>query len=285
MRTEVTETVSFTVYSSPSITLYAERDSNNPATVNITGSVSHNLAFTCYIDYRVRNTTSWATLATLPSLNNTLDITEETTLLLQAQSWEVRARVVDSVYGLENETIAYVAAVVTYSEKRGGKAAAFFGTATGVAENTLKVYGNIDAVNIKAENVTALEQTVSEFGVQKVLWNNDPLYMRSDHTATLSEPVSEQNTGIVLVWSAYESGAKDYNFFYQFIPKSHVEQHNGKGINTGIIATETFGTIGSKYVYVYDDRIVGNDYNDDSGTKNGITFNNAYWVLRYVLGV
>ena len=285
MRTEVPGTVSFTVYSSPAITLYAKRDSNNPATVNITGSVSHNLAFTCYIDYRVRNTASWATLATLPSLNNTLDITEDTTLLLQAQAWEVRARVVDSVYGLETTRIVYVTAVVTYSEKKGGRAAAFFGSATDVPDGTMKVFGNIDAVNITAENVTALEQTVSEFGVQKVLWNEGPYYMRSDHTAELSELVSEQNNGIILVWSAYESGVKDYNFFYQFVPKSHVESHNGKGVNTGIIATETFGTIGSKYVYVYDDRITGNDYNDDSGTKNGITFNNAYWVLRYVLGV
>lgn len=123
------------------------------------------------------------------------------------------------------------------------------------------------------------------FGKAIILWDEDPLYMRAAHTAELSEPVSEQNTGIVLVWSAYENGAKDYNFFYQFVPKYHVEQHNGKGVNTGIIATETFGTIGSKYVYVYDDRITGNDYNDDSGTKNGITYNNAYWVLRYVLGL
>lgn len=144
MSTEVTNTVVFTAYSSPSITLYAKRDSNNPATVNITGSVSHNLAFTCYIEYRVRNTASWATLATLSSTNNNLSISLSTELLLQAQAWEVRARVVDSTYGIVTERVAYVTAVVTYSEKRGGRAAAFFGSATEVEDGTLKIFGNLE---------------------------------------------------------------------------------------------------------------------------------------------
>lgn len=135
--------ISFTAYTRPSIVLYAKRDENNPATVNITGNVFHDLAFTCYIEYRVRNTYTWSTLATLTSTNNELAISEATQLLLQAQAWEVRARVVDT-YSVETERIVNVTAVVTYSEKRGGRAAAFFGPATEVEDGMLKIFGNLE---------------------------------------------------------------------------------------------------------------------------------------------
>ncbi len=134
----------FTAYTSPAIALYAKRDSNDPATVNITGNISHHLAFTCYIEYRVRNTASWSTLATLASVNNKLSISQTTTLLKQAQAWEVRARVVDKTYTVVTERVVYVTAVVTYSEKRGGRAAAFFGPATDVSDGTLKIFGNLE---------------------------------------------------------------------------------------------------------------------------------------------
>lgn len=154
------------------------------------------------------------------------------------------------------------------------------------AYSTITDMGGTVPSNPNVDGLSDYIRSISSGGsAVKVLWSGDPVYMNASQTANLSENVSDQNTGIILVWSAYESGVKDYNFFYQFIPKSHVESHNGKGVNTGIIATETFGTIGSKYVYVHDDRITGNDYNDDSGTRNGITFKNNYWVLRQVLGV
>ncbi len=143
MSTTTTGSVGFTAYTSPVIALYAKRDSNDPATVNITGNISHHLAFTCYIEYRVRNTSSWSTLATLTSANNALTISQTTTLLLQAQAWEVRARVVDKTYTVVTERVVYVTAVVTYSEKRGGRAAAFFGPATDVPDGALKIFGNL----------------------------------------------------------------------------------------------------------------------------------------------
>ena len=64
--------------------------------------------------------------------------------MLQSQAWEVRARVVDKTYSLTTEKSAYVTAVVTYSEKRGGKAASFFGPATEVKDGTLKIFGNLE---------------------------------------------------------------------------------------------------------------------------------------------
>ena len=47
----------------------------------------------------------------------------------------------------------------------------------------------------------------------------------------------------------------------------------------------TFGVIASKYLYIHDDKITGSDSNNKSGTANGITYNNAGFVLRYVIGV
>lgn len=120
--------------------------------------------------------------------------------------------------------------------------------------------------------------------VNNVLWTGC-YYMSASHTATLSQNVSAQPHGIVLAWSAYVSGAaKDYDWFYQFIPKWHVSTHGGTGVGI-TMSTVTFSYIGSKYVYVYDNKIVGNDNNTSTGTTNGVTRANNYWVLRAVIGV
>ena len=121
----------------------------------------------------------------------------------------------------------------------------------------------------------------------KVLWGEDGdcYYMSANHTITLSEKVSEQETGIVLHWQAYVSGLKNYDHVYRFIPKQHVVNNNSAGIITNM-ATVTWATVGAKYVYVYDTKIEGNDYNTSSGTgSSGIKYNNKHWVLSGVIGV
>jgi len=118
----------------------------------------------------------------------------------------------------------------------------------------------------------------------KVLWSG-VLYMFSGQTAPLSENVSDQKNGIVLVWSAYSSGqAQNYDWNYQFVHKNHVAVASGAGI-CHVMSNANFAKVGAKYVYVNNDNIAGNDYNDDTGTASGVTYANNYWVLRYVLGV
>ena len=47
-----------------------------------------------------------------------------------------------------------------------------------------------------------------------------------------------------------------------------------------------FGVMGAKYLYLHDTEITGNADNNKSGTAfSGITYNNAGYVLRYVIGV
>lgn len=121
-------------------------------------------------------------------------------------------------------------------------------------------------------------------GNYRVLWTGS-WYMSGSQTINLSSNVSAQTNGIVLCWSAYSNGeAKNYDWVYQFIPKWHGSTHSANGVSC-MMATVDFGKIGSKYVYVYNNKITGYASNTATGTRNGITYANNYWVLRAVLGI
>ena len=117
---------------------------------------------------------------------------------------------------------------------------------------------------------------------------NGAWYMTSGQDIDLSESVTDQLNGIVLCWSAYVNGAaQDYEWNYTFVPKDHVIRGESEGVSSGLMTTG-YGSgmyVGTKYVYVYDTHIKGNDINTSVGTQAGITFTNNHWVLRYVLGV
>lgn len=122
----------------------------------------------------------------------------------------------------------------------------------------------------------------------QILWGPDYYYMNANHIINLSQKVSEQKNGIVLVWQAYADGeSKYYDFNYTFIPKQHVLIHEGAGV-TCWLSNSTGNVIATKYVYVYDNQIQGNDVNTTGVTNrsgSGIITNSKYWVLTYVLGV
>lgn len=118
----------------------------------------------------------------------------------------------------------------------------------------------------------------------RILWTGAS-YMNGSQSITLAENISDQTNGIVLGFSAYENKeAKEYNFQEFFISKYSVLHHNGKGHDFPL-RNNTFNHIGAKYLYISDNQIKGNDTNVASGTKNGITYDSSYWVLRYVIGV
>ncbi len=121
-------------------------------------------------------------------------------------------------------------------------------------------------------------------GTGRILWSGGQ-YMTAGHKAELSEPILAQPHGIVLVFSRFESGvAQENNYFHFFIPKAFVAQKNGFG-HTFIMAANRFAVIATKYLYINNERITGHADNNATGTANGITFNNASFVLRYVIGV
>ncbi len=127
--------------------------------------------------------------------------------------------------------------------------------------------------------------TVSVSGM-RVLWEG-VYHMGSGQVANFlnGSLLSEQNSGIVLVWSGYSTSggeAADSNFQFTFVPKRHAVNHSGCGV-VCTMATASFSKVGVKYVYVADDKITGHASNNTTGSGSGITFDNTYFVLRYVL--
>lgn len=108
--------------------------------------------------------------------------------------------------------------------------------------------------------------------------------MTSGHTATLSETVSKQRNGIVLVFSTYNSD-DDMNYNWQSFFVSKVLISKTTSGHTFTLNRGKFTYIGTKYLYIYDAKITGHDDNNLTGSANGITYANNKFVLRYVIGV
>lgn len=119
----------------------------------------------------------------------------------------------------------------------------------------------------------------------KVLWSGS-VWMKGSQTAALSEAISKQPHGIVLVFSAYSDGTgKDYNFQSFFVHKNLVSNHSEKG-HCFILAASRFTNMATKHLYISDAEIKGSDENELTGTlASGITYSNNAYVLRYVIGV
>ena len=122
---------------------------------------------------------------------------------------------------------------------------------------------------------------------QKILWEG-AMYMTAGHTANLSEAVSEQPNGIVLMFSKYDTSTgtvSENNFNSFFVPKIFVTTHKGYG-NAFTMMDINFGQICHKYLYINDTYISGHASNNATGTgTSGITYANNKYVLRYVYGV
>ena len=125
------------------------------------------------------------------------------------------------------------------------------------------------------------------FSANKILWGPDYYYMNASQTIKLSQKVSEQKNGIILVWQAYANGEpKYYDFNYTFIPKQHILIHESSGV-TCWLSNSSGNIIATKYVYVSNNQIQGNDLNSTGATNraSGIITTSNHWVLTYVLGV
>lgn len=122
----------------------------------------------------------------------------------------------------------------------------------------------------------------------RVLWSSSGWYMGDNQTITLPEKISDQVSGIVLVFSYYDDEgdvSKDHSINTFFVSKKQIEIFSEcghtfiMGINAG------FSSIAAKYLHFTDTTIYGHSGNVINGTNSGITFNNRDYVLRYVIGV
>ena len=110
---------------------------------------------------------------------------------------------------------------------------------------------------------------------QKILWQGE-IYLNEAQVITLSEKISQQKTGIAIVFSRYDSGAQDNTFQTCFIPKQMVALKAGKSWSAPIV-NDTASIVTNKFFYVYDDRITGSTKNNEGNTK--------LFVFRYVIGL
>lgn len=163
------------------------------------------------------------------------------------------------------------------------------------SNNTVFGYGgyanDIGATNIYGVKVSLTSKSGTlidgcRVASNKVLWSGG-YYMSDTQTATLSEAISSQANGIVLVWSYYVDGANDNsNFHSVFVPKYFVSAHNGKGLAM-FLTNGSLSIVAGKYVYISDTSIKGYSGNNaNAGAKDsGLTTTPKNFVLRYVIGV
>ncbi len=110
-------------------------------------------------------------------------------------------------------------------------------------------------------------------------------------TITFSDKISNQNIGVVLVFAPCtlnSQGGFDSitQYFYQsfFIPKDFIPSNDCKIMSFGL-HYENFNLNGNKILKIYNNKIEGYPTNNNSGTSNGITYNNKRFVLIKVYGV
>lgn len=107
-------------------------------------------------------------------------------------------------------------------------------------------------------------------------------YPDASFSGTLSMPVNEQPHGIVLEFAPYVNGAAlNYGYATFFVPKARA---TGTSV-CFVIGGSTFNKPCCKWIYIHNTKIVGNDVNHEKGTNNGITYDNALYVLTKVYGV
>ena len=122
-------------------------------------------------------------------------------------------------------------------------------------------------------------------GPQKILWQGGT-FMHEQQSAILSENISEQNNGIILVFSGYDTSVwevKDYNWSSHFISKKEIELVPSSGHIFFMGGTE--GLSGFKYLNISDDVINGHDINDNVFSNDYGKYDNNRFVLRYIIGI
>lgn len=136
------------------------------------------------------------------------------------------------------------------------------------------------------KNTTKEIEDIKSLKENRVLWSNDKYtgkdkiwYPGEKATLNLSETVSSQKNGVILVWSRYEDGEpKNWGWIHNFIPKWQVKNYDGTGINCPLTGFSKCGGSIYKYLYLYDDKLTGHaqNYTDEYAKK---------FVIRAVLGV
>lgn len=180
---------------------------------------------------------------------------------------------------------------VFYSDEDGNALAGEYSFAVGLTSNGC----TLEAQTVSAENgyfsddveiIGDLNMTLGKVKqANTVLWSG-AYYMNASQTITLAEKVSEQTSGIVLIFSAYANRTAQNDHWQSFFVPKYLVSAYSNGSSNFPLCTADFSYIGCKYLYIQD-KTIGGNANNDTGvtTTNGIKHTNNHWVLRYVIGV
>jgi hypothetical protein len=113
-------------------------------------------------------------------------------------------------------------------------------------------------------------------------------FMSGNQTLNLVDAISNQPTGILLLFSAVDPDTgEEYDDEIQqfFVSKYAVNRYGGSTFNFPLISGD-MEVVGGKLLSISDDQISGDSINTEYGiTEDGRKYHNARWVLREVIGV
>lgn len=142
--------------------------------------------------------------------------------------------------------------------------------------NSIAVINNLNSESttdaLSAKQGKLLNEKIKSVASQNVLWD-DYLYMNASQTVNV--PISEQKHGIMLMFCAYSDGAPhNWNWSNHVVLKKEAELLNGAGRIFPMGGTQGIDAV--KYIYIYPDKIEGNDNNQQDTAKG--------YVLRKIIG-
>lgn len=138
--------------------------------------------------------------------------------------------------------------------------------------------GSISPDCLEFENGVKISQN------QNVLWSGAD-YINENQKISLdgNKNISKQLSGICLAFAHFDRSNNKvgwYGMHYYFVPKSAVAVNNGGGT----AFTDPYRGM-NKYLYIYNDKILGTKQNGEHGSENGFSYDNRNWVLVRVFGV
>lgn len=123
----------------------------------------------------------------------------------------------------------------------------------------------------------------------RVLWSGG-WWPVSSQTAYLSQPISAQPNGIVIVFRSYTPGVgmSDGHYSFYFVPKARVTNWDGDGGGHSVYCSSSdMSYVANKYLYIGDTWISGND-NNSKGTytsPSGIKSTPNRFAMFRIIGV
>lgn len=243
------------------------------AAINYSVSAVNNKNAASYaLEYKLKSASTWTTLASGSAYTLKTNVISANGILGVDNSYDIRLSVSDSFTSTPIRSVIDIPTAFTLLDIHSGGRGLAFGK---VCEKTSGIEFGLPTYFTEPPIIN---------GGSKVLWSGS-WYMTAGHIANLSEKITEQMSGAVLVFGRYESGAvADNNFQFFFVPKTFISQFKGYGCSFFLTANK-FGAVATKYLYINDNYITGHADNNATGTVNGITFNNSGFVMRYVIGV